>query len=304
MSRITPILWIVFLAACLATAQPAEAPKGLLLKGVNGQEVVAAGVLEARPEGMVVLIQGRLNPIVADWDKFDLKQLEQDHPTLYYGYLDAQKFQRSFLVKLGIYEGIMSFDEAIHSLNHELNKPRYYPLPPNVNYLIEEDPAVMRAKTRDINRYNKMMRDERAELQDFYRRIFPSESIIIDDTGNVHQKDRPGSVDPNRGETSLALIFTVLADTQKAPSRRGLQYLREVTTLQTEVNEKWDALRQKVANPTFDESNFNHVRLPILLGESQVALHRVLLASPLHQADQQKLSDLVTFVYNRTPKYH
>ncbi|GHC00653.1 hypothetical protein [Cerasicoccus arenae] len=297
-------IWLtLLLVVVVGTSHAQSVPEGIRLRGANGAEIVAAGVLEAHPQGAVLLLPGQMTPILAPWDKFDLEQLRGDQPTIYYGYLDATRFNRPFLLKLGVYENIVSFEESIQLLNRELVKPRFYPLPENVNYLIEQDPDVMRWKERDFGRYNKLMRDYRQELQDFLRRIFPSESIIIDDTGALHHKDRADSVDPIRGETSLSLIFSTLADTKRTPSRLGLAYLRQVTTLQTDVDQQWDDLRSKIPNDAFRDGNLNHMKLPNLMDESRLSLERMLTDTHLHQANQQKLSDFTSFVYSNYPNY-
>lgn len=294
------LLLLAMLSPCLAQ----DAPEGIQLRGANGKEIVAVGVLEAHPQGAVILLPGHTSPVLAPWSKFDLEHLKQEQPEIYYGYLDAQRFRRPFLLKLGIYKDILSFDESIQKLNRELSKPRYYPLPQNVNYLIEQDPDVIRAKDRDFDRYNKIMRTQQQELQDFLRRIFPRESVIIDDQGNVHQKDRPGSVDPNRGETSLGLVLETLADTQRPPSRRGIAYLREVTTLQTDVKDQWDELRSKIPNHAFEDGNLNHMKLPLLMDESRAALKSILHTTHLHESEQQKLSNFLHFVRSHAPDYN
>jgi len=292
----------LLMVASLCQAQPA--PEGIKLTGANGKVIVASGVLRAYPEGAEILLPGHARPIIAPWSKFDLEKLQADHPKIYYGYLDATRFGRPFFLKLGVYEGIVSFDESIELLHRELSKPRYYPQPQNVNYLIEEDPDIIRAKDSNFERYNKAMRAHQQELEDFLRRIFPREAIIIDDQGNVHQKDRPGAIDPNRGETSLALILNTLADTQKPPSRRGIAYLRQVTTMQSDVRDQVAELRAKIPNPTFEEGNLNHMKLPIIMDEAKAALKQVLHSSHLHASDQQKLSDFTKFVYSHAPSYH
>lgn len=301
------IIHVSCLLCLLTMGGPCHAQEenpGIKLRGANGKEIVVAGVLRAQPRGLEVLLPGRGQPILAPWSKLDLKQLQAEQPEIYYGYLDAKRFGRPFFLKLGVYEGIVSFEESIQLLNRELTKPRYYPLPENVNYLIEEDPDIIRAKARDFDRYNKLMRTQQQELKDFLRRIFPRESVIIDDQGNVHQKDRPGDVDPNRGETTLALILNTLADTQKPPSRRGIAYLRQVTTVQSDVMDQLDDLGRKIPNHAFEDGNLNHMKLPIIISEAKVSLKQVLHSTHLHESDQQKLSDFTKFVFSHAPKYN
>lgn len=297
------LFWLLLLSAIASLAQAQSSPEGIVLRGANGQELIASGVLEAHPQGAVILLPGHQTPILAPWSKFDLEHLKENHAEIYYGYLDATRFNRAFMLKLGVYEGILTFDEAIQQLNRQLIKPRYYPLPANVNYLIEQDPNVIRAKAGDIDRYSKLMRSNQQELERFLRRIFPHEAVIIDDQGNVHQKDRPGDVDPNRGESSLKLILETLADTKDPPSRRGIAYLREVTTLQSDCNEQWEELRAKIPNDTFQDGQLAHMKLPTVMDESKAALHNLLHASQMYATDQQKLTDLLKFVQTHAPNY-
>ncbi|WP_269538810.1 hypothetical protein [Cerasicoccus fimbriatus] len=297
------LIFLLFACVCPAQVEVPEATEGIRLRGANGAEIVVAGVLEARPEGAVLLMYGQQSTILAHWNKFDLELLKEDQPEMYYGYLDATRYNRPFLLKLGVFEGIVSFEEAVTQIHRELSKPRYYPLPENVNYLIEQEPDVIRWKARDLTRYSKLMRDHQQQLQDFLRRIFPKESVIIDDQGNVHFKDRPTRVDLNRGETSLSTILTVLADTRRAPSRIGLDYLKEVTTFREDISSQWKELRKGIPNASFDEGNLNHQKLPILMDESRLALIALLNESHLHQSHQQKISDFYLFIYSHTPSY-
>lgn len=296
-------LFISLSAACVAQPTTESADNGIRLRGANGAEIVAAGVLEAHPEGAVILLNGYNKPILAPWDKFDLELLKEDQPEIYYGYLDAKRFNRPFLLKLGVYENIVSFDEAIAELNRELLKPRFYPLPDNVNYLIEQEPDVIRWKVRDPNRYAKIMRDYQQQLEDFFRRIYPKESVIIDDRGNVHVKDRPTRVDLNRAETTTGTILSVLADTRRTPCRIGIDYLKEITNFREDVTKLWQDMRSKIPNATFDDGNLNHQKLPPLMDESIIALTALLNDEHLHQTNQQKLSDFYLFVYSHTPSY-
>ncbi|WP_309398145.1 hypothetical protein [Cerasicoccus maritimus] len=287
----------------LAQTESSLAPSGIRLRGENGAEIVAAGVLEARPEGAVILLYGRSTPILAAWDKFDLELLKEDQPKIYFGYLDAKRFNRPFLLKLGVYADIVSFEETIIELNRELLKPRFYPLPQNINYLIEQEPDVIRWKVRDTNRYAKIMRDYQQQLEDFFRRIFPKESVIIDDQGNVHFKDRPTRVDLNRAETTTGKVLSVLADTRRTPSRIGIEYLNEVTTFREDVTKLWLEMRAKIPNAAFNQGNLNHQKLPSLMDEATIALTALLNEEHLHQSNQQRLSDFYLFVYSHTPSF-
>ncbi|WP_309382261.1 hypothetical protein [Cerasicoccus frondis] len=295
----------LLVCAAVCQAQPVSDPvsSGIRLRGANGAEIVAAGVLEAHPEGAVLLLYGSDSPILAPWDKFDLELLKEDQPKMYYGYLDAKRFNRPFLLKLGVYADIISFEEAIIELNRELQKPRFYPLPENINYLIEQEQDVIRWKSRNYARYSKLMRDYQSQLEDFLRRIFPKESVIIDDQGNVHFKDRPNRVDLNRGETTTGVILSVLADTRRSPSRIGIDYLKEVTTFREDVSAQWNAIRDKIPNPAFNEGNLNHQKLPIIMDDAKSALNRIINEEHLHQSDQQKISDYYLFVYSHSPSY-
>ncbi len=265
----------------------------------EGLEIDIYGVLEARPEGLVIKTQANSPLITVAWEKLDMEHLQLAYPDAYNGYLDAKEFNRPILLRLGGFAGILSYDEAITRLYHDLERQRFYSLPENVNYLFESDPDVIKMKERDWSRYVRAMRDYRRELQDFLRDIYPRESIIIDDEGNLHRKERTDIVELDKGETSLGAILNYLADTRHTVSRVGLLYLREVSNFPEDFQKTIDEVDAGVPNSTFKYGNANHMKLPGLLKESQAAVDHLMEAKSIYRGEQYKLGEFYNFVYGQ-----
>lgn len=78
------------------------------LTGANGHKVEFAGIWEARPDGLVVLMRPEANPITVAWDKFDLDLLKAEQPAIL-----AARDRALFLrvpqpLNLGLFAGILT----------------------------------------------------------------------------------------------------------------------------------------------------------------------------------------------------
>ena len=115
-------------AAVAATAPavvstPVSAPPGALrLAGANGREVDFAGIWEARPEGLVVLITAEAPVSTVAWDRFDLARLRNDQPAI-----DAARQRAIFLrspqpVNLGLFAGLLTPAQAGSELRRALDE--------------------------------------------------------------------------------------------------------------------------------------------------------------------------------------
>lgn len=116
-------------AAAVASAAPAvvstpvSAPPGALrLAGANGREVDFAGIWEARPEGLVVLITAEAPVSTVAWDRFDLARLRNDQPAI-----DAARQRAIFLrspqpVNLGLFAGLLTPAQAGSELRRALDE--------------------------------------------------------------------------------------------------------------------------------------------------------------------------------------
>jgi len=261
------------------------------LRGANGRTVGVAGILHATPSSLTILVNRGQRPVAVPWERIDLEHLRENVPEAYYGWMDARHYGQRILLRLGAYEGLPTYEEAIERITRALNKTRYYTLPENIDYLLEEDPDLQKAKNDDFARYTDTISGYRAELQGFLRAIFPFDGVIIDDTGKVHRKDRAMIAPEGKGETSLRLILMHLADTDSTVSRRGLQYLREVSLFQEDILRTVVPIARKIPNDTFRISNSDHRTLPILLDDFIEAIEHLLTAQ------QYQISEFYQFVF-------
>ena len=106
-----------------APATPVSAPPGMIrLAGANGREVDFAGIWEARPEGLVVLITAEAPVSIVAWDRFDLARLRDDQP-----FIDAARQRAVFLrspqpVNLGLFAGLLTPAQAGSELRRTLDE--------------------------------------------------------------------------------------------------------------------------------------------------------------------------------------
>jgi hypothetical protein len=105
------------------TASPVTAPEGpVRIAGANGREVDFAGIWEAMPEGLVVVVSPEAPLSLVTWDKFDLTRLKTEHPSL-----DAARQRALFLrspqpVNLGLFAGLLTPAQAGSELRRLLGE--------------------------------------------------------------------------------------------------------------------------------------------------------------------------------------
>jgi len=113
-----------------AVTTPVSAPPGSIrLAGANGREVDFAGIWEARPEGLVVLINIEAPVSTVAWDRFDLARLRNDQPAI-----DAARQRAIFLrspqpVNLGLFAGLLTPAQAGAELRRTLDEPMTVKVP-------------------------------------------------------------------------------------------------------------------------------------------------------------------------------
>ena len=110
-------------AASTMTATPVSAPPGSIrLAGANGREVDFAGIWEARPEGLVVLIDAEAPVSTVAWNRFDLARLRDEQPAI-----DAARQRAIFLrspqpINLGLFAGLLTPAQAGSELRRVLDE--------------------------------------------------------------------------------------------------------------------------------------------------------------------------------------
>lgn len=294
-SILLPLLIAIF--SCNLTAKP------ILLKGTNGAEIEVFGVLEANHKGLTLKVQEEEDLITVPWSKLDMEYLRDSLPDVHNAYRDSQELGQPIFLKLGGFADYVTFEEAITRLYQGMERSRFYTVPENIDYIFENDPDVMRMKERDFARYNREIRSLRRDLQEFLREIYPEESIIIDDAGVVHRKQRDGVPEPEKGETSLRVIIEHIADTRSSISRVGLNYLREVTLFREDYRSLLNEIRNNVPNATFHYGNADHMKLPNLIDESRESIDHFMEAKSFHRGHQYKLGEFYNFVYALADEY-
>lgn len=106
-----------------APTTPVSAPPGKVrLTGANGRVVDFAGIWEARPEGLVVVITPDSPLATVAWDRFDLARLRDEQPAL-----DAARQRALFLrspqpVNLGLFAGLLTPAQAGAELRRVLDE--------------------------------------------------------------------------------------------------------------------------------------------------------------------------------------
>lgn len=292
---------LIYLLICLFAVSQLTAQ--ITLRGKNGNEIEAEGVLSANYSGLFLKLPPFDEPMLVLWNKFDMRHLQENHEDIYYAYLDSQKTGDTQLLRIGAYENLVSFEEAIARLYEMFEKPRYYALPPDIDYIFETDPDIVRYKDRDPQRYTREMRRLRTDLAGFLRLIYPQEYVTIDEQGVIHYKVRDTVSAERAGETSIKRVFTILSDTNRAQSRTGLDYLREVSHFREDLYREIDFLLANTPNYAFDNENIDHMKLPLILAETKDAVDHFLESKTLSRGQQYKLGEFYNFVYGKAELY-
>ena len=100
MHRLLLLLLLIFPG--VMRADPVE------LTGSNGRQAAFAGIWEARPEGLVVLLTPDGAPVTVGWDKFDLAKLKTEQPAIIAARDRALFTQKAQPVNLGLFVGVLT----------------------------------------------------------------------------------------------------------------------------------------------------------------------------------------------------
>lgn len=127
---------VVFAWLCSACLLMAADP--IVLMGSNGREVPFAGVREASPQGLTLLMDEDGDDMLVTWDKFDLEALKKDHPKIYAAYENAAKGKTTSL-RLGVYEDMMSQKQYLSELRKALAEEDSYKVPKLSHFFSHKD---------------------------------------------------------------------------------------------------------------------------------------------------------------------
>ena len=106
----------------------AYAYEPILITGANGKNMKFAGVKEATPEGIVLLMNEGDKPMLVLWKSLDLEALKH-YKAIYTAYEKATSTRKTIPIRLGYYEDMVSEKEFLTNLNKMLTKKHAFQVP-------------------------------------------------------------------------------------------------------------------------------------------------------------------------------
>jgi hypothetical protein len=115
MLRNVLLLSVLLVATALRAAPGPLVPAGsvaaagpVTLTGANGRGVDFAGIWEARPEGLMVVMTADSPLLLVPWDRFDLAKLKSDQPAIWAAHERAVFLKSAQPVNQGLFRGVLS----------------------------------------------------------------------------------------------------------------------------------------------------------------------------------------------------
>lgn len=116
----------------------ASAYEPIQITGANGKEMEFAGVKEAKPEGIVLLMKEGGKPMLVLWKSLDLEALK-NHQTVYTAYQKATSTNKIIPIGLGYYEDMVSEEAFLKNLKQILSKKHAFKVPKLSDFFEHKD---------------------------------------------------------------------------------------------------------------------------------------------------------------------
>ncbi len=252
---------------------PVSAPPGTIrLAGANGREVDFAGIWEARPEGLVVLISIEAPISTVAWERFDLARLRNDQPAI-----DAARQRAIFLrspqpVNLGLFAGLLTPAQAGAELRRVLDEAMTVKVP--VRY---------RTTTTATN--------TTAQLPVVYNGIVLNQSALLSQNKTVSET----RVSPDELTTSPRRLLEILARTDGAAQERRelFELVKTNPALLENIGSALDRIAASVPPKHLLPNDPTVVTLAARLREFSSRLRSLTSSTSMDFSDQVLMRDLL-----------
>lgn len=241
------------------------AAKPVTLMGMNGRQATFSGVLEARPEGLVLLTREGEQTMNVPWAKFDMLYLEERQPKIYEASVEARSFKRTVPLNLGIYEQYSSYEQCLAKLAEELDKPYKVSVPTYEDYARAYEKYYFHSSS-DYENYararRKLYEDYREFLNDFFRDKDISLDVVQSTySGNIY------SADPDKNTVKITArdVLAYFARESNPTRKEAMAYIQGNRNVLERPLTILKSMQKKVPNPLFDKSNADEIYFETLL---------------------------------------
>lgn len=109
-----------------ADSTPSKKPDGIPILGANGKTVNFAGVLSVNEQGIRAEVSNDTALILVPWASIDTAALKTNNPTIALARDMAIRQKQNVLLKLGIFSGLETYEEALTQINWLLHTTKLY----------------------------------------------------------------------------------------------------------------------------------------------------------------------------------
>ena len=237
------------------------------LTGSNGRSVQFAGVLEAQPQGLVLLMTEGKEPMTVSWDKFDMVALEENHPKIYDAYSKATSYRKVVPLRLGVYSKYKCYDQVLSQLANDFNKPYTVPVPSYEEYIEAYNRLYFDyGGARDYYDHAKDRRKIYNKYREFIDLFFSGQNIQLSVSSSMYSQNVFAAV-PDKKQVKItprSLVAFFAAKNNKS-RKEAIVYIHNYKDVIKQPLEILRKTSKEVPSPLFDRSNPDEAYLESLL---------------------------------------
>jgi hypothetical protein len=265
-------LLLIFLSAPLRA-------ESITLTGANGRSVEFAGIWEARPDGLIVLINAEDDPVFVAWSKFDLAKLKVDQPALELARQRAVFLRATQPVNLGLFATVLSSSQVGAEINRLLDVPSTVKVP-----------LAFRTTTETVMQ---------AQLVTIYPTVWDG-LVVLPTINTLNQRSKTETetrqITPDEITTTPRRILTQLSRTEGvlASDRRALFELNKVNPkLLEEAVQGIERVRTQLPPKRLLGDNTTLLTLDHRLSEAVAAIRDLSTGQTISRAQQDRVREFL-----------
>ncbi len=261
MCRLVLLTTILLLGSVPARAEP------VTLMGANGREVAFAGVLEATPYGLVLLMKEGAEPMTVGWDKFDMPDLEERHRNIYEAGVDARSYSKTVPLHLGIYAEYNTYQQCLAKLAKAFDKPYEMSVPSYDDYV-----TYRRTYFYTMSSYENYAQDRREAFNDyraFLGAFFKGKNIELDVSQSTYSAN-VYSAEPRQSTVKMTAsdVIEYFAEENNRTRKEGMIYIQNNRDVLARPISLLRDMQQQAPNPLFDKTDPDEIYFSTLLENS------------------------------------
>lgn len=237
------------------------------MTGANGRSAEFVGILEATPQGLVVLQSEGAQTMTVAWDFLDLIDLEENHSQVYDAYTDATSFRKTVPLRLGVYSKYMTYEQALAQLAKEFDTPYSVPVPSYEEFVEAYNRLFYNyGGARDYYDHAKDRRKIFNDYREFLNTFFEGIDVDLNVSQSIYSENvysaTPGKSSVKITPTQFVAFF---ADKNNKTRKEAMVYIHNYKKVVKHPIAILQELKKSVPSPLFDLSDPDQVYLETLL---------------------------------------